>query len=175
MIHLITPWSNEKNLGKAYNDAFKKVGANDWICFTDLDAVHTTHFAPLYMEHVIKDNPSYSLFTAVTNRVFNKEQVPFPEYWQVDGMNFHRLTGEQLWKDKGVLVTDAKSLISGVVILTSKKAWKACGGFKDGMLGVDNEYDKSIRAAGLKTGIMQGIYVQHFYRNGDTWNKAHLK
>lgn len=38
MIHHITPYRLDKDLGAAYNEAFRYVGPNDWICFgVDID------------------------------------------------------------------------------------------------------------------------------------------
>ena len=122
-LHMVTPWSDDKDLGKAYNEVMQSVGGDDWVCFTDMDAMHTTYFAPLHMKRIIQQHKGYGLFTAVTNRVFNREQIPYPEYWAQNDMDFHRAIGEALLQKHGTDVIEAKQAISGVVILTSKDAW----------------------------------------------------
>jgi hypothetical protein len=42
------------------------------------------------------------------------------------------------------------------------------------MLGVDNDIHMKMITNNLKVGIMEGIYVQHWYRNGDNRDRSHL-
>ena len=67
------------------------------------------------------------------------------------------------------------SLLSGVMILSQKKTevnLKRITGIKkllfneSGMLGVDNEFHKKAKSQGLKIGLMQGVYIYHWYRGG---------
>ena len=61
-----------------------------------------------------------------------------------------------------------------------KSAWEKVGGFKNykgarsNMLGVDNMIHKDLEAHGLKTMVMNGVYVYHWYRGGDSFNTSHL-
>lgn len=61
-------------------------------------------------------------------------------------------------------IREARSLISGVLILTSKKVWKQVGGFMDGFTKVDHDYDLKSRNAGYTTYIADGLYIYHWYR-----------
>ncbi len=177
-IHFIIPWDDYGNLGKAYNQAMKKVGLNDWVCFLDMDAMHSTHFAPLYIKGIINEHKEdgFGLYSCMTNRIGNQEQIAPGSKWDDDTLSYNRALGDVIFNKYYRKVKLATKPISGVLLLTSKKAWRAAGGFSEDLklLGVDNDYHKRIEAAGYNVGIMQGIYVIHYYRNGKQSNKSHL-
>jgi len=163
------PGFKGKDIGKEYNEYMNLISDdNDWACFIDHDAMFTTPnwYDQLYA--VIQNNPDYSCFTAVTNRIGNPEQC----FASIDKNNhdilYHRDIGQQAQKQYNIQVKDMseiKMLMSGVVILVKKSAWWEVGGFKEeGFLGVDNDFHKRLNDAGLKTGLMKGVYVYHLYR-----------
>lgn len=176
-VYHFIPWNSQKNIGKSYNDMMSLVGPNDWVCFLDGDAVHTTHHFGFKIEEVIKYNPTYSMFTCYTNRVACKYQVAPNVNWGNNDQSYHRTVGENLWNSNKTDVIDITNNpeLSGVLILLKKSAWEKVGGFKENkMLTVDNDMHVKIRNAGLRVGLMKGIYVQHWYRGGDINNKKHL-
>jgi len=176
-VHFIIPWSTEKNIGKVYNETMKMVGDTDWVCFLDGDTINTTTYFGSRIEEIIRNNPEYSLFTCYTNRVVRKYQILGDSDWLNNDMEYHRNLGEETWKKNGSTVDDITNLhpLSGVMILISKKTWEIVGGFFESkMLGIDNEIHKKVKVNGLRVGLMKGIYVYHWYRNGDIKEKQHL-
>ena len=170
------PWNSHKNIGHSYNQFMSLLQDNDWACFLDGDAVHTTTFFGKNIELIIQANPEYGLFTCYTNRIGCSYQMP-GNYWNNDSQAYHRNIGEKLWKQHGTNVLDItnKSPLSGVLILINKSKWNEVGGFKEEkMLSVDNDIHLRFKNAGFKVGLMQGIYVQHWYRNGKQKEKSHL-
>lgn len=176
IFHII-PWNTDKNLGKAYNESMSLVGSDDWVCFIDGDAVHTSHFFGKRIEDVVMANPKYSMFTCVTNRVGMLYQIAPNVDTKSNDQAYHRTFGESLWGKYGVNVMDItdQSKLSGVVILIKKSAWESAAGFKEEkMLTIDGDMHKRVQASGGKVGLMRGIYVQHWYRGGDSRNAKHL-
>ena len=176
-IYHFIPWNSDKNIGKSYNEIMSIIGSNDWVCFLDGDAVHTTHFFGSRIEEVIQNNPSYSMFTCYTNRVGCKYQIAPNVHWGNNDQSYHRTIGENLWNTNKTSVMDItkNGELSGVLILIKKSMWEKVGGFKEEkMLTIDNDMHKRVRNAGGKVGLMKGIYVQHWYRGGDMANKKHL-
>ena len=171
------PWDTTKNLGAYYNKFMSLLQDEDWACFLDGDAVHTTTYFGKYIEDIIRSNPEYGLFTCNTNRIGCKYQIPSNVDWSNDSQKYHRELGDKLWsqyKTKVLDITDNTPL-SGVLILINKGKWNEVGGFKeDKMLSVDNDIHLRFRNAGFKVGLMQGIYVQHWYRGGKQKEKFHL-
>lgn len=168
MIHCIHPYRIDKNLGKAYNDAFKNCPEEDWLCLMDWDVMFLLHDAIAVMEEYVTKYPGTGIFTCYTNRI-------------------HTGAKDQLWG--GVVNTDAdikqhigiaahaaifgvldesaeiKHHISGMLMLISKKTWNEIKFSEDGKcLGVDNDFSDRVLAAGKKILRMNRIYVWHTYR-----------
>jgi len=173
----VIPWTNEKNLGGFYNAAMNLVEDEDWICFLDGDAVHTTTYFGKYIEEIIEKNPEYGMFTCRTNKILCHYQL-YDGFVTNQDMNYHRKIGEEAWEKDSTQVLDVtkeKNKIGGVFLCVSKKSWKIINGFKEErMLGIDNDAQERCEKYGLKLGLMLGIYVQHWYRGDDIKNKEHL-
>lgn len=160
------------NLGWTYNQYMELLpNEDDWACFLDHDAMYTTHNWYNQLESIIEKYPDYGLFTSKTNRISNGAQITYGVGKHIHDMKFHRAKGYELQEEYFDLVTEMPRTISGVVMLTKKAVWKAAGGFKDGFLGVDSNYDGRVRAAGYKVGLMEGVFVYHWYRE----KVAHLE
>jgi hypothetical protein len=162
----------DKNIGWAYNNFMKMVPDDDWVCFLDHDAMFTTGDWYKQLEEIVSiaektpDN-KIGLLTSLTNRIGNEEQIIFKkdsEEAKNHDMYFHRKWGRSQQKYHRTSLQKAKNLISGVVMLFPKKVWLKTNGFKDGFLGVDNDFDQQVRRAGYSTYIMKGVYTYHWYR-----------
>jgi len=175
MIHTYIPYApkdKHTNLGWVYNNFMEMVDDDDWVCFLDHDAAFTTRDWYPQLESVIETNPDYGLFTCLTNRIF----MSYQKIKGIDENNhdiaYHRPIGLELQEKYNTEIhplEDKTKLLSGVIILISKKAWKQAGGFADGFLGVDNKIHLDCINNGIRVGLMKGVYVYHWYRgDGDT-------
>jgi GT2 family glycosyltransferase len=145
------------------------IDGDDWACFIDGDAVHTSHYFGARIEQTILKNPEYSLFTCYTNRIGCKYQIAPNVHWDNNDQEYHRNIGENLWATNGTSIMDItkNSPMSGVMILISKSIWEKVGGFKEEkMLAIDNDIHLKVKQIGGKVGLMKGIYLQHWYRGG---------
>jgi GT2 family glycosyltransferase len=163
-----SPSSDGKNLGATYNKYMELIGDDDWACFIDHDAMWTTRDWFKHLENILVESPEYGLLSVCTNRIGNSDQK-LVGLADKNDMTLHRSIGKRLWAQEGGKIKDVtdKQRISGVVMLVSKTAWKKAGGFMDGFLGVDNDFHSRVVKAGYKVGIMRGMYVYHWYRQGD--------
>ena len=178
-VHTMMPYSEDKNLAKAYNRAMELLNDDDWAIFLDHDAMWLT---PGWYSHIIETISRYpdgGLFTAITNRIGNKAQLWKGLHTDNHDIKSHREIASRLEKHKRCVCVDLTNdtRISGVVMITSKAAWKKCGGFRHGskskILGVDNLYHTDIANSKQKVYMMSGLYVYHWYR-GDG-SRKHLK
>lgn len=179
MIYTYIPYStkeHDKDIGWAYNNFMEKLDNDDWVIFLDHDAMFTTIDWFHQIADIINKNPDAGEFSCVTNRIGNE----FQKLKDIDDQNhdikYHRLIGKQLQEKSRNNLVEFKhptAGLSGVVIVTSKKAWKLAGGFKSGFLSVDWDYTQRLNKLNLKTYIMTGVYVYHWYR-GDG-NLSHIK
>lgn len=176
MIHTYIPYTPKElgnNLGWSYNNFMELLPENDWACFLDHDATFTTRYWYHQLEDIIKKHPDVGLYTCLTNRIGNFQQLVSGVDKENHDIKYHRQIGKQLQDDYYNDVFSITNPLSGVIILISKKTWKTVGGFIDGFLGVDNDIHKKCLDNNIKVGLMGGVYVYHWYRgDGDT---SHLK
>lgn len=178
MIHTYIPYTPKtkgNNLGWAYNTFMEIVPDGDWACFLDHDACFTTRYWYYQLEEILKSKTEFGLFTCNTNRIgCGYQRLQGIDYNNHD-ISYHRKVGKKIEEERYGQVLDItyQPPLSGVLILISKKTWKEVNGFKDGFLGVDNDIHKRCSKAGIKVGLMTGIYLYHWYRgDGDI---SHLK
>lgn len=166
MILCMTPFAEDLNLGKAYNEAMALLPEDGWAVFLDHDAAWTTRRWWHQVREAIDFRPDAGAFTAVTNRIA-------PRWQQVGDKDNHdivrhRRYGAERTRVRTLLdITDTMGF-GGVVIVISKRAWSGVGGFVDGMLCVDHRMHFALRDAGLRVYLLEGLYVYHWRRaNGD--------
>lgn len=179
MILYATPYSENKRLIESYNDIWSRVADNDYAVVLDGDAMFTTRTFGHQIAETMRANEQYDVFTCMTNRVANSLQV-VPSAWDSNDMHYHRELGDKRWNDWHTHVEDITtcSPLSGVMIAMKGGTWrnlyKKLQHTQWLMLGLDNDIHIQARAAGMKVGLMKGIYVMHYYRNGNQSDKAHL-
>ena len=172
MIHTYiayAPKNHPNNLGWAYRNFMDKIdNENDWVCFLDHDATFTTKNWYTQLEDIVEKFSDYGLFTCMTNRVGNNYQIPQSIDKNNHNIIYHRAIGKKLQDTFYDSLTDYsvmdKTLLSGHFMLVKKKTWNIINGCTNGFLGVDNDIHKRCIDKGIKVGIMNGVYVYHWYR-----------
>ena len=92
MIHYITPYATDGNIGRAYNEACSLVPAGDWICIRDGDTMFATPNWGRHIEQVVqKYGESYDLFGAMTNRVGINEQCLPDMFYELSLRRHHEV------------------------------------------------------------------------------------
>lgn len=161
MIHCMTPFDTEKNLGRAYNRAMGRLGEDDWALFLDHDAMWTTRDWYRQCEEAVGFQPR-ALFTAVTNRIASPWQRASEAGTTSDDIKHHRLIGSERLKRRTLLDISCTKGFGGVVMLMSRQNWAEIGGFVDGMGCVDHMAFFSTVATGRPVYLIEGLYVYHF-------------
>lgn len=173
------PYEPNKELGKAYNLAMESV--NDWVLFMDHDILHLNpYYHDVCLAVIEKIGHEAGWVTCMTNRIACEAQWD-REAPKNDDVMQHMKHAKKRWKEYGPELTEMNGDMthkgrrfagfSGFFMLTHKQAWKKVGGFKDGFLGVDNDYYEKLIKNGYKTYVMPGIYVYHIYRNKGKWTE----
>lgn len=179
-----TPYREDKNLVKAYNDFMSILPKGSWALFRDADTLFLDSFYGETINRAIKSNPDTGCFTCLTNRIGNKLQLH--DEYSGDDISKHREIAEKIKKKnhskyeefKFIPKGPKRNTLSGMLILLSKDAWNRVGGFKPStaisaraaknILGVDNQLHKDLHNHGIKTKIIKELYIYHWYRGGTT-------
>lgn len=181
MIYYTIPWDSGVNVGRYYNSFMEALpNDEDAACFMDADAALVTGPYGRQFEAILRRYPECGLFFGMTNRLGCQLQVVKSVDPASNDIAYHRKVGaeimEKYW-DECVPVTAGKTeLMSGVLFILRKSAWKKAGRFLDkGILGVDNDMHAKVAASGTPVMLMKGAYVYHWYRGGKRNVTAHLK
>lgn len=135
----------------------------EWVLIHDHDIffVHPKWFDMVCGNIKKADNPG--LLSCVTNRIGNPHQKVMG-IKDSDDLFYHYEIALDLENKESPI--EATRPISGLMMVTSKTAWKAAGGFRSQktIIGLDNDYHKRVEAAGFKAYLMPNVYVYHKYR-----------
>lgn len=178
MIHVLTPYSLGKDLGKAYNQAMQLIPDSDYACLIDYDVLFLLPDTIAHLHEYVRLNPDAALFTSYVNRAspLSKMQLLNGRINEDPNIKNHILLAE---KQKQFLykTTEIKTDISGFLMLLSKRTWNEYKFIENGnCLGIDTEYNRRLRQAGKTILRMEGCYVFHLYRMAKgIFNKEHLK
>ena len=175
----IIPWTSDRNLSGFYNREIMSLPSDDsWVLFTDRDTYFPHPFYGKHIEAIInRHGNTFDLLTCMTNRVGTDYQC-VRGMWSAEHGLTHEDRAKSLWLAQGVAIDDItdRSPISGMAILVKKKLLIDGGLIKDGLLlGADNEFHYIAQQSGKKVGLMKGVYLYHYYRNGNPANKKHLQ
>jgi len=181
MIYYRIVWDTDKNIGAAYNREMEMLPFDDdFCCFIDGDVLLGLNpFFGKQLERIVEAYPECGVFTCTTNRVNCKWQIG-EGGWMSNDIAYHKLISERAVKRHYLEVEDKSvvprgQVMSGVLMLVRRDVWRKVGGFKEGLLGVDNDFHWRIMDNKEKLYLMKGVYVYHWYRGGDYSNKEHLK
>lgn len=162
MIHYISPYATDGNIGRAINEACALVPDGDWICLRDGDAMFTTPDWGRTIDNVVRGHgDKYDLFGAVTNRIgWKHHQVPgmFDEW----DYRKHVEAGQILRDTHGTHVTATSELIAGFFMLFSKDTWGRIRFTEDRRRArlFDGDFSRQVG----RRAVIQGLYLFHAYR-----------
>jgi GT2 family glycosyltransferase len=164
-VHIQTPYTSSKDLGKIYNEEMKRIPDGDAACFIDYDVMFLTPDAGAIIQHYYNLYPN-ALLTCYTNRVssLSKRQLLNGEISEDSDIRNHIILAEQQ-RQQLFDVTPIKGDISGMLMVIPKSLWAKHQFDETGRcLGVDTYYGRKLRNAAVPILRMNGIYVFHCYR-----------
>jgi GT2 family glycosyltransferase len=165
-INICIPYDPEANLGREY-DRIMAESSREWVLLLDHDIlILNPHWYHICQEAIRKypDAGLFTVFASAAGKTFQRIKG-CPERGQ--SILVHRQFAKSLWHRLKFSITVNDPNIpnnetNGFFMLTSKTAWKKCGGFGDnGLFSQDRLYYRRITAAGLKIYRIDGIYCYH--------------
>lgn len=163
MIHIVSPWSSEKNFGKAINEAIERLNPSDddWIVHKDGDSCFLTPDWGNQIETIVANADGYDLIGCTTNRLREPHQL-------VDGMfSEHSSLLEHYEKALYQKIVSANTIlpyhhdVAGFFMLFRVSAWLT-NKFKENTPLFDRYFTRGIKTG--RVGIVPGLYVLHLYR-----------
>lgn len=169
-IHYLLPYSTEKNIGKAYNDAIEQLRAadDDWIVLRDGDTLFPTpQWGNQINEALMRYGHEYQLIGAMTNRIGDMHQ-------RVDGMfeewdiRKHVTKAFELQDQHWAEVEETAKGVAGFFMAFQVRTWKQIKFVDTTDLNKSRTFDtifyKAVRSKKMKVGLMKGLYILHLYR-----------
>lgn len=161
VIHAMTPFRADMNLGRAYNEEMERLPEGHWAAFFDHDMMLTTPHWHAQLEEAIACRPDAGAFTAVTNRIASSWQRAPESLSAGNDIVRHRQIGERRRQVRTLLDITCTKGFGGVVTLLSKEAWRESGGYSDGMYCCDHSLFFRLVDAGRRVYLIEGLYVFH--------------
>lgn len=175
MIHYISPYRKDKDIGRAINNAIEDLSTepNDWIVHMDHDAMFLLPDSKAQLETIL-NSTDFDILGPVTNRLGTIGQTMHGMFEERDMLKHVQLAQKVSDKKYG-LVTKFERHLAAFCMCFKAVAWRDLGGFEENVLDFDVRFCKKAKEQGLKLGIMPGLYVFHLYRMGkDVNDYSHL-
>lgn len=163
-IWYLQPYATDKNIGREYNYQCEKIPENDWLCIMDHDTMFLHHETKKQIEEIVlTQGSSWDLLGAITNRIGSPHQCangilsddPNIKVHYEIATNIHIL-------NYGVVELTLKG-IAGFLMLMPKSTWDKLK-FVENNIAFDTDFSRRLLQKGGRIGIMQGVYVFHYYR-----------
>lgn len=163
--HYISPFRQDKNIGKAINESVINLTAdlNDWVIHCDHDTLWLLPDSKYQVERILQTTP-YDVLGCMTNRIRSKEQLVGGYFNPDDHIRGHIEIAELVRAAAGDLVVDARGVMAAFMLCFRVSAWEKVGGFVEGAVNFDSIFNQMCRSAGMRIGLMKGVYVFHAYR-----------
>lgn len=178
-VHIRTPYSIDRNLGKTYNEQMALIPDGDTACFIDGDVCFLTPDYGHILNRYANEYPD-NVLTCWTNRIHElsvgqKANIMPNMRDSIEGCI--RLA----MAIKETTATEIVGCVSGFLLVIPKHIWQqhpfsetnTYRPDEPNLLGVDNEWTNRIRKAGVRILRMDSLLVWHSYRLLDG-SKKHL-
>lgn len=166
MIHYISPYSTDKNIGGAINAAIGAInyGPEDWFVLTDHDMLWLLPDSKAQVERILGAT-DFKVLGCMTNRIRSREQLVSGMFIENDKIRDHIILAEKCRDIAGDRVKTTEGTVAAFMLCFRVSVWIAVAGFVENVLTFDTEFCREVRLmTDAKIGIMQGVYVWHSYR-----------
>lgn len=163
MIHFLSPFRLDKDLGRAYNEAVGLLPLHHHVCIMDYDAMLLHYEQVQRMHDYVKLYPK-DLLTCYPSRSHEQCRQRYPVELDSSDIRMHMTIAKQRL-ERGTQVRQINGVISGFLMLFPVSIGIT---FTQGIgcLGVDNDFSQRVLDSGRKILLMESIYIWHSYRLG---------
>src|ERR1700745_4103509 len=105
MVHYISPYSIEKNIGQAINRAVRNTNyvQQDWFVLTDHDTLWLLPDTKAHVEAILAET-GYDVLGCMTNRIRSAEQLIGGQFCLDDRISAHITLAQECFRNAGKMV-----------------------------------------------------------------------
>ena len=168
-IHFSNPYSTTKHIGEALNDFCRMIpDENDWIVLQDGDMMYLTpDWGRLIHDSLSNNGNEFGLIGCYTNRLRGLHQLHNNQISHDHEMRYHYNIAKQYANKDAKVNHIGQNGVAGVFMAFQKKTWIDVNGFNEISIAFDSDFNVKVRQKGLKLGLINNLYVYHWYRG---WN-----
>lgn len=164
MVHYISPYRSDKNIGLAINLAIARINEDDeeWICLQDMDICWLRPDSKSQLEQILAETEC-DILGPVTNRLSMPHQVIEPMFDIFDMTEHIKVANYQHETQYGKVIPTT-DILAAFCLCFKVSTWRDLGGFIENSIQFDSVFSCDAVNKGYKLGILPGIYVFHLYR-----------
>lgn len=163
-IWYLQPYAVDKNIGREYNYQCELIPDNDWICILDHDTMFLNPETKKQVEEIVlTQGGSWDLLGCVTNRIGSTHQCAYGIFSDDPDIKEHYKTAQALHSANYGEIKHTMKGIAGFFMLMPKKTWERLK-FTENTISFDTDFSRRLLQKGGRIGVMQGVYVFHYYR-----------
>lgn len=164
-VHYISPFSVEKNIGLAINEAVRAIrySPDDWFVLTDHDMLWLLPDSKAQVERILRET-DYDVLGCMTNRIRSTEQLIDGFFNQDDHIGNHIILTQLIRNANIDSVKECLGALAAFMLCFRVSVWEYVAGFTEESITFDTQFCRAARESGFKLGIMTGVYVWHSYR-----------
>ncbi len=166
MIYHITPYLTG-DIGKGINDTIACLPDDAWVAVRDIDTMFLLPEQPMWLESLVRSNPSYDLLGASCNRLGSTYQLFNNQVSEDPDIRNHIEIAKEAratWVDTIEEVPMGVPL-AGFFLLFRKSLWAEIP-FEERSIQFDLIFSNTLHTQGKRLGLLRGMYLFHTYRFG---------
>lgn len=166
MIFHITPYLTG-DIGKGINDTIRELPEDSWICLRDIDTMFLLPEQPMWLESLVRSNPSYDVIGASCNRLGSTYQLFNDEVSEDPDIRNHIEIAKYAHANWGNNIEEVPLGVplAGFFLLFRKSLWNEIP-FEERSIQFDLIFSNTLHEQGKRLGLLRGIYLFHTYRFG---------
>lgn len=162
LIFYSNPYSVSKNFGGAINEFCTLMPDDCWIVIQDGDITYlTTDWGARIAASLETNGDKFGLIGCFTNRLAVKGQLHNGLFSEDHNILNHIPIAKSY---SSFEITEVHHPIAGLFMAFKKSTWTKLKGFKENTYSFDVDFSVRVRSAGMKIGLMKGLYIYHQYR-----------
>lgn len=165
MVHYISPYRTDKNIGRAINEAIRHLDcrSDDWVIHTDMDLLWLRPDSKKQLEEILLST-DYDILGVMLNRLGNDYQLARHMFNETNILEHYKEATRRHSLNYGQVIDFPAGPMAAAVMCFKVQTWKDLGGFDENSLAFDTQFCIRAVNSNYQLGLCTGIYCFHYYR-----------